>query len=113
MRSASMNAETANLVLGLSVSSRLPRRAEEWLLEGYDSPSLRMLAGLTEKDIDQAVPLFKKAVMELGWPLPDRLEAVKSLSRQVARQILSGEVQPYEGSKRIWELTLKAGGDPP
>jgi hypothetical protein len=47
----------------------LPGLAAQWLVEGYDSPLLRELAGLTRREAMQARQLLPQVVAELGHPV--------------------------------------------
>ena len=107
MKGNTLDLEASNFVLGRTLSECLPSLAVKLLAEGYDSSALRMLAGLTESQMDEAGPLFKQALLEIGCSLPSPREAVLRLARETAMQILQGEIAPYEGGKRIWDLSLK------
>jgi len=113
MNNTSLNIAAANLVLGLAPVEPLPCVAVQALVEGCDSPALRQLAGLTEYQSEEAPVLFKQALLEVGLSLPDKCAAVFLLARDLAAQILSGQLSPYEGGKRIWQLTLVAGRGAP
>ncbi|MGW5361498.1 hypothetical protein [Actinopolymorpha pittospori] len=47
----------------------LPMLAAQWLVDGYDSPSLRELAGLTRTEATQAHHMMSAVLAELGHPL--------------------------------------------
>jgi len=107
MKNIYLEIEAANIVLGLTITDTLPNVAERALMDGYDSPSLRILAGLTKSEVtEEAIPYFKKALSELGVSLPLKRDAVLLLANQVAKQILQGNIKPYEGAKKIWKLEL-------
>jgi len=114
MKRMLLEIESANFVLGLTAVERLPDVAAQALSEGYDSPGLRRLAGLTDFNAaEEALRLFKQSLLQVGIPLPDKREAVLLLARETAAKVLCGEFSPYEGGKRIWQLTLVAGGVAP
>ena|SRR5450432_3410001 len=96
----------AYLVVGLESAERLPNLAAEALLDGCDSPALRTLAGMRGVRAEELVPVFEQALLDMGLRMPRRRDAVLRLARLAAEQILQGELTPYQGSKRIWELTL-------
>jgi len=50
----------------------------------------------------QVGPLFERALFELSIPIPSRENASPILAREYARQIVDGEVTPYEGARKIW-----------
>ena len=95
-------------VLGLTLSEDLVGVAIEALEDGRDSPSLRVLAGLSGSDVTQARALFDRVLEELGIVRPSMRDAALLLARETAREIVSGTVEPYEGAKRIWELARSA-----
>lgn len=99
-----MNTDTllAKYVLGLLPVEALPGMALDAIQAGYDSPSLRQLAGANEHDTEEAHRLFGKAIQELGLPIPQAPEAGLTLARDIARLVVSGAIAPYEGAKRIW-----------
>ncbi|MGW6200728.1 hypothetical protein ACWF0M_31595 [Kribbella sp. NPDC055110] len=47
----------------------LPMLAAHWLVEGYDSPLLRELAGLTRRQSTEARQMFEAVLAELGHPV--------------------------------------------
>ncbi|TWD73446.1 hypothetical protein FB561_7337 [Kribbella amoyensis] len=47
----------------------LPLLAAHWLADGYDSPTLRELAGLTHRDGQEARTLRDTVLAELGHPI--------------------------------------------
>ncbi len=100
-----MNIDTilARHSLGLLPVEELPDLALNAIQAGYDSPSLRQLAGASAHDTEEAHRLFAKALHELGLPVPPAPEAGLTLARDVARRVLSGAIAPYEGAKRIWD----------
>ena len=108
MTSGFLDIAAAKLVLGLLYAEVVPEIGTRALVEGYDSPALRVVAGLIEAQSDEAIPLFKQALSELTWPLPNQREAVLLLARELAAQVLRGELSPYQGAKKIWWLTREA-----
>jgi len=80
----------------------LPAIATHALAEGYDSPSLRRLAGETETLASTLGPLFTKALTELGVATPDTPSAQMAVAKHYARRILDDSIPPYEGARLIW-----------
>jgi hypothetical protein len=78
---------------------------------GTYSESLGQL--MFQKPVSSEVgPLFKKAMAELGVPIPSRSEALLVVARAYARQIISGELSPYDGARRIWwEVASESDAD--
>lgn len=75
------------------------------MLDGCDSPALRILAGLRPEEAHEARALFEQTLAELNIPKPSERDAVMHLAREVAKRILSGATTPYEGATEIWDLT--------
>jgi len=83
-------------------SEQLPEVATDWLVSGLDSPSLCELAGLGSTVMSEAGPLFERALAELKITVPSEDEALMSLARHYARQIVEGAMSPYDGARKIW-----------
>lgn len=91
--------------LGGPVSDALPAVGLEALEAGYDSPSLRKLAGCGRADPSKMVQeLFERSVNELGLVIPAPPEAGLAMAKIVAQDVLSGRYGPYDGARRIWGL---------
>ena len=80
----------------------LPAIASAAIDQGYFSPSLSELALMTHPVASETEPLFVKALAELGVSRPATLSAGRRIAGEYARQIVHGEVSPYEGAKWIW-----------
>jgi hypothetical protein len=111
MASAPLHLALARVSLRLLRRDDFPAIALQALEAGHDSPSLRFLAGLSSAEIDEAFPLFDKAIAELGLSMPPKRAAVTLLARDVARKIVDGAVEPHAGAKDIWRLSLMQDGD--
>ena len=89
------------LLLQLGAAFERPATEVEWavtaLTEGFDSPSLRILAGA---DLDgspspfETSPLFRAALTELGILLPELEVLARLYVREVARQVVGGTLEP-------------------
>lgn len=90
-------------VLGMFLIDDLPQIAIDLVKKGYESPSLRELAGLQVDDSEVIRNLFLMSLEELGMKVPSITEAGLSTARRIANDILIGSVTPYEGAKNIWE----------
>jgi hypothetical protein len=74
------------------------------LADGYDTQSMRVLAGLDLDGIPsalEAVEKFRAAIHELGVPTASDIEHVHAYVSEVAQQIVDGELDPQEGAARI------------
>jgi hypothetical protein len=94
---------TAKYVLGLLSSDDLAAIGMEAIVVGYDSPSLRQLAGRSG-DSEETDKLFLRTMRELNVKIPLMSEAGIQVARHIARDILAKKIQPYEGAKQIWDI---------
>jgi len=81
----------------------MPAIAADLLEAGYDTPSLRRLAGETQiKCSADAESLVKSVFRELDitYPLSDR-QAKLLTARQVAREVIAGKQDPWAAAYRI------------
>jgi hypothetical protein len=68
--------------------------AEEMLIQGYDTPNLRILAGLDRKNSIFAVEqYFHTAIKELNIEEIEPNTAVRIYACEVAKQIINGEIK--------------------
>lgn len=85
-------------------SCQLPQIATDALAKGYDSPSLRLLAGEMNPTMADSFPLFERILKELNIALLSKSEAGLEMAKYYANLIISDSIDPYEGSKKIWEI---------
>ena len=84
--------------LGFKTDKDLPDIAMTAMEEGYDTASLRMLAGKSEKDSAfELREYFGLALKELGLVLPERKEALTRVVAFYANRIAEKEVDTYQG----------------
>ncbi len=91
-------------MLGRDGPETLPRHATDLLVQGYDSPSLRQLAGMGGEEADRITEVFQDVLRELGLHRPNAREAAMRLSVEVARAIASGSITPDRGAREIWSI---------
>ncbi|KAA3611947.1 MAG: hypothetical protein DWQ01_07645 [Planctomycetota bacterium] len=108
-----MNAKWMDLIvskaaLGFFLSDDLPKIGVQALEHGWDSPSLRILAGLYQSEAEEAKRMFTRALSELGITIPTKRNAALNLAKETAKNILAGMTEAYPGAKEIWNLTLSA-----
>lgn len=89
-------------IFGLVLDEDVPSVAANALVEGHDSPSLRMLAGIGLSDVDSVRQLVYKSMKELGIPVYSKEQAGLVLAHAIAKDVVDGRLDPYEGAKRIW-----------
>jgi hypothetical protein len=86
--------------------------AQDLLVKGLDSPSLRLLAGTLQEDLRHDGPdLLERSLRELGVRLPGHDTAVRTLVRDTARRMLAGELDPYDGAHAILGLRDRLSED--
>lgn len=84
------------------MDSALPDVASQALVEGLDSPTLRALS-VSQGDYPLEIrKLFFQALDELGMVFPTPHQAALSAARRIARDIVSGRIEPERGAHRIW-----------
>lgn len=93
----------AKFVLNLLKPKDMIAFGVECLTSNYDTPSLRILAGLNENDSDQVVDRFQQGVGEMGQRFPEKESAGILIAKDYSKKILTGELTPYEGAKKIWK----------
>ena len=111
MNSERLEVAASKVVLGILSSEELTNVATLALEDGCDSPSLRILAGLSLAEADEARVVLEQALAELNSAVPSARDAVMCLARETAKGILSGSVEAYEGGKQIWQLSLHIPGE--
>jgi hypothetical protein len=107
MRRDALELVAAKVALGLAHPEELAGTATAALEDGLDSSALRVLAGLSRAEIDKAPRLLDRALGELNVQIPGRREAAMRLAGEIATDIADGTIVPYDGAKRIWQLTLR------
>src|ERR1700691_1599850 len=101
-----LHTAACGVVLGVMPPEELPSIATAALVDGCDSRSLRILAGLEPPEYDEARALFDDVLAESSLPWPTGREAALCLARETAARILSGSIGPYEGALHIWDVSL-------
>lgn len=81
------------------------------LEEGFDSKSLRLLAGLSRNHPHMAdfEELFRHSLNELGWRYLTDKEVLLDYAKSLAKQILSGEIEATVGVEKITSIYFRAG----
>jgi hypothetical protein len=100
-------------VTDAAIAFDLPTLASEALVTGWDSPSLRLLAGLDGVDPRDARDVFLRAISELGRQLPAPELAAAQLTRFYADQVLDGAVEPIRAATAIGTLAIDLGDRAP
>jgi hypothetical protein len=92
------------LVLGMQPPEELPRIATNALGEGFDSESLRELAGMLPYQYQNARELFLSVMRELDIPIPSEDQARWNAVRHWALDMVEGRLDPRAASGLIhWD----------
>lgn len=92
----------AKYITGNIPPDEMPEFAYLGMKEGYDSPSLHILAGLEKKvDSYEAGNYFKLALNELGFIIPDNRQAALQYAAALAEQIINDKADVYHGVNEI------------
>ena len=87
---------------------RVPELATALLEEGYDTPTLRVAAGLLPSELDEAHTLFGRALAELGYQRQrDGRRHGEALAREYARRGLDGRMPLVEAVGGVCNLSLR------
>jgi hypothetical protein len=94
--------------LGLLTDKDLPDIALSGLEEGYDSQSIRILAGYTSNDNPFLLfDCFKAAISEISFTDPDRKKSLINVVKYYSSQIISKKFDAYLGFDRINSIVRK------
>jgi hypothetical protein len=76
--------------------------AGEMLVQGYDSPSLRILAGLNRSaSTFEAEGYFDRSMTELSLTPPDSDAAIRAYACEIARQITEDKITAKDGVRAL------------
>ena len=91
---------------------RMPWWAAEWLTQGYDGDSLRLLAGLNETDLFEIADLMPAVLNEVNASLPgDTKDALNRSFSYVARLCLDGRLTEQAAVQMVEHLIAAGGFD--
>ncbi|MGA9762498.1 MAG: hypothetical protein WBQ14_08755 [Gaiellaceae bacterium] len=97
----------AEWTLGRIPGEKLSLIASALLADGFDTPTLRGLAGARSAEVDEKGPtLLAAAMAELGIAQPSCEEAAMIASRRVAKRLVSGELSVRDACADIASLSL-------
>jgi hypothetical protein len=76
------------------------------LVAGVETPTLAELAGEspTRLTLSDAVPLVRQTLAELGVVPIDASQAPWVVARDIARQMIAGNLLPEDGTRSLWGL---------
>ena len=93
--------------LDLLRSEELPEAAMILMESGFDSPSLRVMAGQQRPTIREVGTLFDDCLTELDLELPAREVAAICLGQFYAGEIVSGRMEAFSGAGKLFELSCR------
>jgi len=97
-------------VLGYLPTEQLPQVAYIGLEEGFDSPSLVMLAGIEKGENSFIIEkYFKAALSELNIHTPDKKKASLEYGMTIAQEIIDGKKNIFEGVGEIIHKVIRRG----
>jgi hypothetical protein len=97
----------AQWALGQIWPERVPAQCTDLLLAGYDTPSLRVLAGLTVAELGRVNELLPRLFDELGLERPSDTVAGWRVAQETARTLLAEQVGPYDAARSIGDLATR------
>lgn len=80
--------------------------AGQQLVEGRDTPSLRILAGLSGDDSQETEFYLKRAFQELALNWPEEKICLLQLCAELASDIVAKRLEPNEGYNRIYQIAV-------
>ena len=93
-------------------SDSLPEVGQMALAEDIDSADIRTLSSLQRDESREAVKYFERICEEVWQRAPFSTQRPFKLFVQlVSRRILTKEIGAYDGARKIWEASLRAGKD--
>jgi hypothetical protein len=97
--------EIANLEFGLRHIESIPELAASTLEEGLDSPSLRILAGITQNDAEEIRKYLLRTINELEIECPSKEQSAWLLIEHYIKQIIENKIDPHAGIHLIiWKI---------
>lgn len=106
-----MNAETIKLLAERYLGRATHEQCVDWAISclesGIDSKNIRILASLRKPLYPSEVEDYlSRSLRDLGWKLPEPKEYIIEYGRSFAREILSGQVSPLEGCRKIYRIVV-------
>jgi hypothetical protein len=88
--------------------------AADMLGQGYDSPSLRILAGLVDSKGSTFEPehYFQLCVKELSIILPEFKQALRAYALEISSDIIDGNIRPGDGVRVLSRIYMATDFDP-
>jgi hypothetical protein len=91
--------------MGVVTSEDYVRWAVACLESDMDSKNIRILASLQKPLYSSEVDhYFRLCLKDLGWTMPERRECLLNYARDLAQQIVSGDLSPEDGCRKIYRI---------
>jgi hypothetical protein len=104
------NVFVAKWYCGYVLPEEMPGFAADALEAGFDGHALRQLAGLVKPTSRDVGDLFVRALDDMGVAKPSTTQqAIFKLSKEVAKAIIDGSVDPFKGAQILSRYALTAG----
>lgn len=106
-----MNYETNKILaeryLGSATSEDFVGWAVACLESNVDSKNIRILASLEKPLYSSEVDdYFNRCLRDLGWTIPEPRECLLEYARCLAKQIVSRELTPVEGCRKMYRVVV-------
>jgi hypothetical protein len=90
----------ADIHIGVVTSEDYVQWAVACLESGEDSKNIRILASLQKPLYSSEVDFyFSRCLKDLGWTIPQRRECLLNYARDLAQQIVSGDLSPQDAER--------------
>lgn len=100
-------------LVGRATGSEFADWAVGALETGFDSPNLRILAGLGSSAVgSEAEFYFHRALREQQIEIPSEKEIIQDYVREISRKILADEISPERGADLIHSRVLSPFNHP-
>jgi len=84
----------------------------EWAISmlerDFDSPSLRILAGLDGSNLFEADDYFRRVLRELHIPEPDFETSIRAYACELATRLVAGTLDAENGVRQLYRLCVAA-----
>lgn len=89
----------------LATSKDIVQWAVEMLQEGFDTASLRIIAGLLSPfDWEEVEHYLYHAFEELGWKYPEKEPCLQQYARNTANAITTAALSPADGCREMYRI---------
>ena len=102
----------SKFVLGQLTSEEIPSISMKLIENDIYNDEILECAGVQNSSLADIGPIFFKGVKKLTTRQPTVKEATVILDREILKNILDGEIDPYKGARKIWNnLARQTGAD--